>query len=351
MSRIDNYLDAIFDAFSAAGRIVPWPINIANIFPYFDDLEARDLFDRLKNVAPEGAERVAEMFVNPSVTRALLMDTIPNLKSVNELSTDDRVWFAETIFDALETVQFGDIFCRDGRYLKMNSEQVAERVGSEVWMEWDSDPATCASAYRVSASAQALIWSLFFYGWTDVAFEIHGPYRVETEDADLIVRDFFDLAPVAVWPDMPALPFNKISVLALMRPEAGSRVDMFNHLTHAGNLNVFTRRIAVQVDDRPVTDKKELVNLTRVLTGALTQQHGIVESMERNKLIHKFIETRYYAYRKWREPFGEDWRPPAEVWRRITLWDPIDIPLEGGPSKQVLRRAYDPRDSFNFGEE
>src|SRR6185503_14851655 len=98
------------------------------------------------------------------------------------------------------------------------------------------------------AAAQALIWSLYFYGWTDVAFEIHGPYRVtgaDGGDRDLIVREFFDLRPLALWPEIEAMPVSSVTVLAEMDAAACSKIDVFNHLTHKGNLHEQTRAVAV----------------------------------------------------------------------------------------------------------
>lgn len=350
MSRIDAYLDAVFEAFAAAGDIAPWPIHIANIFRYFDDLEAEDLYTRLRQVAPKGPTRVAEMFINPSVAKALTMDLVPGLKAAG-LGPDERVWFLETEFDALATVQHGDLFCRDGRYGRLSDAEARAASDAAVWISREEDPAALAAAYRLSASAQALVWSLFFYGWTDVAFEVHGPYHQDGDGGgdDVVFRDFNDLRPTDVWPGMSALPFVGIRIQARMDPAAESRIDIFNHLTHRGTLHERTQAVAVSIDGHPVTDSTRILEACRALTDAILAQQERVKALDRRELIYKFIETRYYAFRKWRTPFGQDWRPPAEVARRLETWEMIEIPLEGGPSYDVLRRAYDPRDPFEFG--
>lgn len=351
MSRIDAYLDSVFDAFSATGRIVPWPIHIATIFPYFSDLEARELYDRLRLVAPAGPAAVAQMHINSSVAKALLMDLIPGLKELPDLTTADRVWFVETVFDSLEVISHGDIFCRDGRYVKLSGDDVSKLRAKAAPSLEVGDPVKCRFAYRLSAAAQALIWSLFFYGWTDVAFEIHGPYRVIGSDggeSDLVVREFLDLRPLAVWPGMKLLPITTLTVIAEMDIAACSRIDVFNHLTHKGNLHEQTAAVAVLMDGQPVTDDGAWEEVVKDMVAAQQSQHEHVRNLSRSDLIHKFIETRYYAFRKWREPFGLDWRPPEEVAQRLKTWEPIVIPLEGGPSPETLRRAYDPRDPFNF---
>lgn len=352
MDKVDAYLDAVFNAFTAAGRIVPWPIHIATIFPYFCDLEAAELFERLRSVAPQGREAVARLHVNSSVAKALLMDLVPALKEVPGVSKADRCWLVETVLDSLEVIDHGDIFCRDGRYRKMTDAQVTALSGLARWSLQANQPVVCRAAYRLSAAAQALIWSLFFYGWTDVAFEIHGPYRVNGQDGqprDLVVREFFDLRPLPVWSELENdATVESVMLLAEMKVTANSRVDIFNHLTHRGNLHEQTTAVAVFLNGAPVADAATLDSALQKIVQAMRKQHARVEALGRNELIYRFIETRYYAFRNWRTPFGVEWRPPAEVRQRLQTWKPITIPLEGGPSREELRRAYDPRDEFHL---
>ena len=344
MYRIDRYLESLRQGFAKAGQIAPWPMHVGSIFPYFGDLEAHDLYSRLREVASENIEQVPELFIGPSVTRALLADLIIGFKRADPpVPAEERLWFVETVFDGVERIQHGDLFNLDGRHWRMSLDGAAEVADRTVWRSWDDDPDAGVQAYRASAAAQALIWAFFFYGWTDVAFEIHGPYPVSGPDKvyNLVVREFFDLSPRLLWPEAEHLPYDSFVLMTLVEQSNDISIDAFNHMTHTQSLHETTKFYALRMGETPWMGAVE--DLTNAIVDIQRRQSELVGSMDKPAVMYRFIESRYYAFRKWRMFFGDDWRPPAEVARRIGDWGIIEIPATGGPSTEDLLLAYDPR--------
>ncbi|MBI4099635.1 hypothetical protein HY440_01365, partial [Candidatus Microgenomates bacterium] len=205
------------------------------------------------------------------------------------------------------------------------------------------------SLYKLSASTKALIWSLYFYGWDDIGYEVHGPYAArdgQNREVQLVVTDYFDIKPTALWSSMKNFPYNSMRLLTLFKKDTPLSVDIFCHFTNAGNLLDSTIGAYLEIDGKPVRDHKEAILATRTILDRVTEQHKSLRLMTKKKIIQKYIESRYYAFRKWREYFGENWYPPKNVLDRIKEWGIIKIPENSGPSGDDLLKAFDPRTDF-----
>ena len=117
MSRIDLFLNSLRHCLDTVGDLVPWPIDVATVFPYFSDLEAQDLYAKLREIRARKLSDqtiIESLFIGPSVTKStLLTDAIIGMKaSVPVIPAEERIWFVETVFDLLERWQPGDIFCQ-----------------------------------------------------------------------------------------------------------------------------------------------------------------------------------------------------------------------------------------------
>jgi hypothetical protein len=314
-------------------------LHLAQLGPYYGDIEGADLYGRLRDLDAAGARDadIARLFPSASSAKSLLMDIVSGLKDAG-VPAADRTWFATRILAAAGAVETGDVFCRDGAHRLLTGAQAADLVGSAGWLEC-SEPVGRA-AFRLSGAAQALIWSQHFYGWTDIGFVIHGPYSVTLSDerpGHLVVRDFFDLHAADVWPRLSPPPVRQLQVGTLHDGSDRFEVDIFNHLLHRRAPADSCVAVRVTADDRPI-DTGAMDGLRAACVDRIRHQHDVIDRMDERRVLTKFIESRYYALRRWR---GDDWRPPAEVLARID-----DLPLEPSPPDAdwpVLRALFDPR--------
>lgn len=345
MNRIDAYLDALRAAFGAAGNIVPWPLHLGEVLPYCGDLEALELVARLEDLSASGWSdaEIGRLFVGASSPKSLLGDLVISMK-VAEVPVDKRVWVVERWFDVMAAKESGDIFCRDGTHRVLSPGDAQALADS---LPWVTGTAFAQQAFRLSGAAQAHVWALLFYGWTDIGFEIHGPYDVSFDGrpSQLVVRDFFDLKPVLLWPELADFACSRMRVISVHPPDAGMAVDIFNHLTHPESLLTSTDAIFVDVDDVPLSEPGALRDVGKLLLAQVRRQHEAIEAMTRPDLVTKFVAARYYAFRHWRLSFDVPWEPPQEVATRISTWDPIVIEPDDASTQNVthLLAAFDPR--------
>lgn len=357
MNRINQFLDALKQAFNSTGEIAPWPIHVATIFPYFSDLEAADLYAKLKIISKQKQPKkiLKKLLISPAVAKALLMDLIVGLKVAKPpISVRERVWFVEYIFDALEEMQVGDIFCRDGTNQILSLQEVQKLYEQTSWKWLSSNGDFARSVYKASASMKSLIWSLYFYGWDDIGYEIHGPYEVKTSDGRklrFVITDYFDPKPVLLWKSMKTFPYSSVRVMALYDQKTDLKIDIFCHFSNKGNLLDLTKAIYIEANGKPLKSEKEVENLSNRVLKRVSKQHEVIQAMNKEEIIKKYIESRYYAFRKWRTHFNEDWRFPQEVFNRIKKIGIIKIPPGKGPAWTELKKAFDPRTDFVPGGE
>lgn len=348
MGRIDAYLDAMDLALRGVGDFQPRPFHIAEVAPYFTDVEAIDLYTRLRRLQAQLSDReVGLLFPSANSMKTLLMDLICGMK-VAGIGSQERVWFVERIFDAMAALETGDIFCRDGTHRILTPQQAQELSDAASWVVADSTEAGTyvRAAYRASACGQAMVWALYFYAWTDMGWEIHGPYDVRGPGGArglLVVRDYFDLAPTLLWPEVTGWPIRSMRMMTLHDPAAEIRFDVLNHATQKGSWPASSRAAELSVDGAPAADvAAATAAAARVLTAARAH-HQMIDGMSRVELLKRFVASRYYAFRKWRTWFGDDWRQPTEIDERIVL-HPLGMgaPAETG-DLDLLRQAFDPR--------
>ena len=218
-SRIDAYLDAMDFALGGVGDFQPRPFHIVEVTPYFLDLEAADMLRRLRRLDADRVDdrEIAGLFPGANAVKTLLMDMVCGMKSAG-IPAAERVWFTERMFDVMSAAETGDIFCRDGSHQLLTQEQAQQLADGASWLD---SPELIKAAYRASASGQAMIWGLYFYAWTDMGWEIHGPYQVQDpagEPAVMIVRDYFDLAPSLLWPEVGDWPMRTMRLVSLHSP-------------------------------------------------------------------------------------------------------------------------------------
>lgn len=358
MNRIDLFLKGLEQAFASTGEIAPWPVHVAIPSIYGGDYEASDLYQKLKKISKETKplEIIGKLYDDPSVAKALLMDVIPSLKVAKPaIPVKQRIWFVNTILRAIERMQAGDAYCLDGSNRNLDDNEVKKLYNTTPWTWFVNNrqkETLGRSFYRVSASAKSLIWSLFFYGWDDVGYENHGPYKItdNNKSYQLVITDYFNLKPTLLWPAIESFSYQSIRLMVLYLKKAGLKIDMFTHLTNKGRLLNLAQGIYLEANGVPIRVKGTAENLSKEILERVSRQHRVISAMSKEEVIKKYIESRYYAFRRWRWYFNEDWRPPKKVFDRIKKWGIIDIPPGKGPSWNELKKAFDPRTDFVPGK-
>lgn len=359
MKQIDLFLESLGKAFKAVGEIAPWPTHISVPVIYCGDHEAADLFSKFKKISKgdQPTKILSKLFDGPSVAKALLMDLIPGMKVAKPpISVEERVRFTDSILKTVKEMQAGDIFCREGANQILDPNEVKKVFDKTpwIWLKTKEEKETLGHfIYKASASAKSLIWSLYFYGWDDVGYEIHGPYKIEAEDGkkyQLVVTDYFNLKPTLLWPSMESFPYRSVRLMTLYTEGANLNIDIFIHFVNKDNMLDTTVGMYLEANGIPIRTQEAAESLSREILERVSEQHKTIEAMNKEEVIKKYIESRYYAFRRWRLYFGEDWHPPQEVLKRIKEWGIIEIPPGKAPTWDELKKAFDPRTDYVPGK-
>jgi hypothetical protein len=348
VSRIDAYLDAMEEALSGVGDTPSTSLHIADVAPFFMDVEAIDLLDRLHRLDAEGAtdRQIGELFPSANAIKTLLMDLVCGMK-VAGIPAPERVRFTERMFDAMEAVEFGDIFCRDGTHQVWDPDEAQRYAGAATWTGADDAAGLdlARAAFRTSASCQALVWALYFYAWTDMGWEVHGPYDVTLPDGGrrrLLVRDYFDLAPSLLWPEIEDWPVTRVRLSTLHAVTAELRFDVLNHVRHDLPWLASAEAVELRFDGAVASGVAEARATSRRILELARWLLARIDTWDRGALVRRFVDSRYYAFRRWRTRFGDEWATPAEVVARIER-DPYGAPPAVTDDLDLLRLAFDPR--------
>ena len=349
MDTIDGFLVAVGLALTNAGQIVPWPLHVAQVSGFYSDREAEDLMSRFAALRATGTTDadLARLYPSTSSAKSLMLDLVPGMKEAG-IARDDRVAFVTSILRGAAELETGDVFCRDGGHRLLTATQAAELLEAPGWHPADGSGRKAAvAAFGLSGAAQALVWSTHFYGWTDIAFVIHGPYPAVSGDGQsqvLIVRDFFDMPPGELWPELPEPPCRSLQIMALHDATERFTIDIFNHILHARPLLASCRAIRVVADGKDVAGAEIVPELRSEFVRMVRRQKAVLDGLTTREVLARFVESRYYAFRHWRVLAGDSWRPPAEVYARIAEWPIPPPPPDDDEAWEVLRKIFDPRD-------
>jgi len=349
MLRINRYLDALTKSMSKMDSMSFWPLRVEEIAAYFTDLEAEDLHKKMNLFQEKGVslQEAAKLFHTPSFIREILPDLIIGSK-FTKLSREDRIKLPERFFDLLEEMHSGDIFCDNGKNLILSKEEVSDLVNSTLWIK-QVELKDAQKIHRLSSSLLSLMWTLYFYPWPNMGFEIHGPYDVSDileKDYVLLIRDFFNPRPVDLWPQLDEFSVSQVKLLTLYQ-DIDINIDIFDHMTHNASLASSTRGFVIYLNGDIFDNLRELDNLNQQILSKSSVISEVVEGMTKEEKVLKFIDIRYYGLRKLRGYFGEDWHRPLKVKERVKRWGLIEVPKEElGPSIEELRRMFDPWDDF-----
>lgn len=213
-----------------------------------------------------------------------------------------------------EELKAGDVLCRDGNNLIL-SAQAAEELAASVEPE--------AATEVVIAAFQGLaatLWSAaegLYFACHGVAREQHGAYPL-ADGRLLIVRDYRELAPAELWPNLPSPSHSSIRLLAWHTADADVEWDAFNNLYLNGPplMQTLTSVAVIGADGTPLP-ATSLRPLTEELLALVSSLAGRVDSWDEREIARKYLEVLWWQVRPLTLMLDADWRPPRSVFERL----------------------------------
>lgn len=352
--QITDFIKAIEEAFAGVDTKNVWPLNPAQICAYFDTIEALNIYHRI-NKLKEGlsTKEIAELMPAPDIIRIFLqLNLIVGLKvakkhSIEDISAEDRTKFVLFLFDILKQKVKNNIFCLDGKNLLMDKEEVKKIISETSWNKPDSAGEKKQISFLIVA-ANNLCYTLFYDLYKSGGFYIHGPYKAKIfgEDAILIVREYHNINPKELWPDL-GMPYKKMRILGIYNG-LDIRLNYLNHpvsTTHVGDKLIAYK---IYLDDKEI-NANQIDNLIELFHKFSAMQLKKINAFSDADKIRKGAEISFYLFKRLREYMGDKWQPPAEVEKEIQKYGDKFIKRFKYPAKPSLehwKRLFNPYDDY-----
>ncbi len=212
-----------------------------------------------------------------------------------------------------------DIYCESMRNVLWSREQVKAAVQEHRF--WDlasvEDPEALAA---LVGRANASLW--LYTEFVNAAkhpysHEFHGPYVLDSQET-LIVRHYYDLKPVQVWPWSAKLPFEEVYTLEVYEG-INWGFSFFNHTESSSVAPQHLRRFSIALD-RPteyLESIEDIEGLVRACTTALAAANEYVADYSEKDWHRKLLELHFYYLKPFKDRLGVNWRPPKALYEFI----------------------------------
>ena len=315
-----------------------WPIRSGRISRLCLDEFSREFFEDIQLLRQHhrSEQSIAALLENPSRLWRMSHHLLNGLRLLpTSLETQQQAIL--TVLDIISYLKYGDIFCSNGANIIWSPAQVTDTVH-------DLQPLEGSGAARLVHQLAGVLWayaeSLYFVAH-ELSVEIHGPYELP-DGYSLLVRDFFDLQPSALWSSLENafVPNSKIRIMVVYN-HFRSHLDVYNNLYVAAGTRLIDEVIFCQVliDDHTAT-LSQIQHLIQEASKAIAVITHKVNSWSLEQIVRHYIHIFWWRKAALSNALQKDWRPPQKVLNRV-IEKNIPGSSSANPSLEALRRQYD----------
>lgn len=361
MNKIDKFLDARIKAFALTSPQTFWPANGAQLYSYFSDEEAWDLFQKIKKIRKEkiSLKEIAKLFYAPTTIRYYIgSNSIRGLKVrkkyVGDITQQDISDFMDFFFELLENMQSGDIFCSEDKNEILNKKELSDLIKEYKWNIADDE--TQRAVARLIIFSSTMVWTLYYDCMAGNGLENHGPYDVSEyfgKNSILIIREFFNLKPVELWGHCKDFKYDNIKIYTIYKNLENIGINYFSHIVSKSAFRDKLTHFYILVDGKEINNLDEINKVVEEIVSQINKQKELVNSLSVEDKIKKGAESSYYSFKKFREFFGENWKPKIVVEKALDefgleFWNKFKEAkrFTDKESLEFLRKLLDPREDF-----
>lgn len=354
---IDKFLKAIEQSFEGLNPKTNWPLNGAQIDSYFDVDESLDMYYRIKRLRKTKTKKeIADMLPAPDIIRIFLQhNAIIGLKvakklGIDEISTKDRTDYVLFLFDILREKVKGDIFCLDGKNSLLDNKEVKEILDSRNW-NLIKDPKEKRKVSFLTVMGNNVAYTTFFDPYMTGGFYLHGPYDASEkfgEGAILLVRDYHNLDPKTLWPDLE-MPYKKLKIFAIYN-NLDLKINFVNHPITKDSIGDKLIAYKIYLDGKEISIDKidELTDLFHKISSLQTKKVNSWTDLDKVRMGAKIA---FYLFKDFREEMGDNWVPKNYVEKTIEKFGDKFIKKFAFKEREIpnlehWKRIFDPRDDY-----
>lgn len=206
-----------------------------------------------------------------------------------------------------------DPFCKNQSNILYSQSEI-DKLFSRVRVENKTQDANWLRKSQLLSRINALLFSLcdvLHVCQHAASHEFHGPYIIK--ESQVIIREYYDLKPIEVWPILKNLPFNRITTLEIYQG-VNINFSFFNHIIPTSSLpDNLTGMVVVKNNDfLDYYTVEELDELLADLSLTMKDITNEVIPFSKTDWICKYVEMHYYVLQPLANLVGEDWHPSKE---------------------------------------
>ena len=316
-------------------------------------VQLRSLIDGLRNKGVNDKD-IALLFKKPS--RIATLTFLFEGMRYSELTKEERVKLAIDILNYIASFRKEDPFCEEMRNILWDEHEVRDvlrKVNLIPIPQLSRDKSI--KIRKLASQINASLWLLceyLYFNHHSIGHEFHGPYRLDN-GLLLIVREYYDLKN-ELWSFSDKLPANQITSFEVYEKNTEIKFDFFNRMRSATSLP--SRLLKVRFKEGGVEgeelDEDGMEDLLVSITNVAKDAFKVISGLNREQLLEKYVETKYYILKPLAENLGLEWKPSKEIYDFIKNVPPpkaikeIFQKLGSLPREkqiEICRSVFDPR--------
>lgn len=284
-----------------------WPIFILEGDWYLWKFYLRDLYETIRKLRKKmNDDQIAELFKYPSRIAQLLF-YIPGFH-FTDMKRDEKIYLVNALLDFIAHYRKKDIFCLDGRNIIWDDGKISQNMENVHWFETSMKK----NFGRLLGMISSSIWFYCQFIHTmyhAIGHEFHGSYDIGKNDF-LLVREYYDLTPVDVWPFTSKYRHNKIRTLEVYdKKDVKISIEFFGHIEHHVPLPPFIKKFAVSVDNNPIMNEAALNEVIKNTCHLALESNNFTKDFFKKDWVKHIVSMRYYILKPLRDSLGVDWHP------------------------------------------
>ena len=347
---IDDFVKTLVSGIKGDPRAL-WPIHPFTVEPLFCDEFTKKIIEIRNRCQDKGYEQayVASLFRNPGRIWNSMPVVVQGLKAM-ETPIPERIDLIEYYLTLVRNLMFGDIFCREGVII-LSPKDVESLIKETTFLK-QKDPTESLKMRRLAGVLWAFCEAVYYLRRKS-GESIHGPYDVSTyfeKNTNLMVRDYFFLKPMEIWPELKDLSIEKVKILAVYKNVQWT-FNIFG--SFASNLplgeNLLAYSLILESTDGTISVNPSQESVEKVVKElANFTEHVSRETNTSGKVFQatKQIDLCFYMLKPACDHLNMDWRPPKKVYRRLEKLGLIPLPKPPKDSEEAFRgllSTFDPR--------
>ncbi len=296
-----------------------WLIEINSVVHLFMDIFFAELQADIERLKAGGLtdKEIAGRFHTAGRIFRLIMPCVQGMKALGIPIAKQR----EQILYLLSLAQhlkYGDLFNRDGKNTVFSQEMFVRSA-----VEAKMISTASAAGRKSSAAVHKLCGILWNYAETvyfrahGFSREFHGPYRFPGSDDQVLIRDFYCLNPLELWPQCSAIPYKNTRIITTYE-NLGMTVDVYNNVSIAAGYSYISslKNYSVEADGK-LLSPEEIEDFSAALSKVIIAITTEIQAQDWRHLTEKYAEIFWFSKKELRDEEGLDWRIPAVVKERI----------------------------------